>query len=337
MKKRSIAPTLRTYTSLLNGCTRGGLKSLEYLDKIRDEIDQNDIILNDITYNALISALAACNDHNEAIEVYSDMLKVGVEPGIATFGSLLFAASKDYVTGLVRAQRVWSEMIASGLSPDLQCYNLLLLCFRECCTNVPDSMKVVVAPASSVDEDDHGEEGDDGLPSSLGDGGKDSERTEDSVASSLGDEGKDSERMARKEEQVLLPFYLDLTQTRKLVLCLGRKDLRWLDDVSVLLDIFNESEMKPDIRTFHLLAYLVLDNGYLVSEMEKRGVSPDSKFMVASIRMQAQHGNITEAKVSSEMTQIPGSESIILTQLESSFHERSKVHKKALGIPIHVV
>ncbi len=265
MKKRAIDPTNHTYTSLFSACSRSGPRSLDYLSRIRDEIDRRNVVLNTIASNALISALASCGKHEEAFEVYSDMQKAQLLPQAHTFSSLLSAAASDHVTGLVHAQRVWSEMIACGIRPDLQCYSLLLQCLRD--AGVPQGMRRAVEKEEEV-------------------GGL---RSEDVVV--------------RPWAQA--PFTVSRDRQLTLFLGGGRrrwerrgerKEVRWMEkeDSSWLLG----EAGKVGVKLFHLLASLVLDPAHLLAEMERRRVRPDGPLMVAAIRTQAHLGNFQLARVS---------------------------------------
>lgn len=285
MKKRRLLPTDRTYTSLFNACAEAGPKSLVYLEKIQAEIERRSIHLNLIASNALIAALASCEQHENAFQVYLDMLKMNVSPDIQTFGSLLAAASKDLERGLEKAQRVWSEMLASSFSPDLYSYNLLLRCLRD--AGIPENMK---QPAM-VEK---------GIPKITESRlriltSKQSTRTD--MSSTGRDKGENSsvEIIGRIESTAVVHFIL--SPGHKLTLYIDPKGLRWVNEVEVIAAL-KQAKTRLDIRTFHLLASLVVDSEYLLQKIAtRRGVEPDSRFMVAAIRMQAQLRNIEGAKV----------------------------------------
>ncbi len=279
MKKRAITPTDHSYTSLFNACSKAGPHSLNYLNKIREEIERRNVVLNTIPSNALISALVSCGMPEEAFEVYSDMLKAQLEPQVQTFCSLLAAASADLVTGLEKAQRVWREMVACGIVPDLPCYLVLLQCLRH--AGVPQGMREMAekewGEKEVVVEVRRKEEG----------GGVESVYKDDVLV--------------KPRSQV--PFVLSSNRQLTLYLGGGRrkwgkwngKEVRWIEkaDVDWLL-----GEVKGvEVRLFNVLASLLLDPGYLLSEMERRKVEPDGPLMVAAIRTQAHLGNLQGAKV----------------------------------------
>ena len=273
MKKHAILPTDHTYTSLFAACTEAGPKASEILNKIRTEIDRRDVLLNNIATNALISALAACGKNEEALQVYLDMHNKRIEPDVQTFGSLFLSAARDEEGGLEMAQRVWSEMAASGVQPDLHSYNMMVQCLRDGGTpqQVEDNEKQVTVSLFDVEQ----------LKKRNDDS---SDRTRVAV---LGVSGK---------------VDISLSTSCSISLNFGRTraargvPLRWLDREDVER-VFAEMEMFPDIRTFHLLAQLMVDPSYLLIMMDKCRVIPDAKFMIAAIRMQSQLGNTDGAKV----------------------------------------
>ena len=53
-----------------------------------------------------------------------------------------------------------------------------------------------------------------------------------------------------------------------------------MDEVAAL----KQAKTRLDIRTFHLLASLVVDSGYLLQKIAtRRGVEPDSRFIVVDM------------------------------------------------------
>lgn len=297
LKKCALLPTNPTYTSLFKACARAGLESQEYLKKIQAEIERRNVILNQIAMNALISALAACERHEEAFQVYLDMPKLRLEPSMHTFSSLLQAASKDRVGGLETAQRVWTEMLACGFQPDVYSYNLLLMCLRD--AGIPESMEQSVSGSGEeeVPRDSH----------EMETGTTDSKEMTRRPASSP---------VAKATSLVswtLFPTikqtpserkgqFLNQRESKKLTLSLGKGNLRWLEEgeVEQLLESMQMVGLKPDIRTFQLLASLLVSAPFLLQQMEVHGVALDKKCVVTMIRAQALLGNLEEARVSVE-------------------------------------
>jgi hypothetical protein len=131
MKKRALLPTDHTYSSLFGACGSAGPAGSDILDKVMAEVERRNVRPNTIATNALIAALALCRREQEAMQAYLDMVKTSSEPDLCTFGALLLAVGKDKTGGLEVAKRVWSEMLASGLKPDLHSYNMALQVLRD--------------------------------------------------------------------------------------------------------------------------------------------------------------------------------------------------------------
>ena len=279
MKKRSLLPSDHTYSSLFAACAEAGPKASTILDKVQDEIERRSVMLNNISTNALITALASCGRHDDALGIYSDMFKRNMNPDLHTFGALLLVAAGDRDGGFEVAQRVWSEIIASGMNPDLHCFNVLLQCVRGSGVNHSNTESVNERRSVSV-------------TANL-----------DFTADNLANQRHD---LTNIELRVTGVTNFTLGQGSRLKVHLGhvegrRKEppLRWLEveDVELLFALFKSLKLRPEIRTFHLLAHLCLDPSLLVRKMGKRKILPDSRFVVAAIKMQAQLGNLAGAKV----------------------------------------
>lgn len=133
MKKCGLSPTERTYCSLFHGCAIAGNKSLIIFDKIVAEMERRGITPGTITSNAMIRALALCEEPDQALEVYESMTSSHTPVDLHTFSALLMAAmARTNVDGLKMAVGVWNELRRSDMTPDVYCYNLLLECLKEC-------------------------------------------------------------------------------------------------------------------------------------------------------------------------------------------------------------
>ena len=131
LKKRGLLPTDYTYSSMFAACGSAGPPALDVLNKVRSEMERRDVPFNTITANSLMSALALCGKHAEAIEIYMDMEKMNIRPDIYTYGGLLVTMAKDRKSGVGVAQGVWSEMTKSAIVPDLHCHNMVLQVLRD--------------------------------------------------------------------------------------------------------------------------------------------------------------------------------------------------------------
>jgi len=133
MKKCALVPTDRTYSSLFHGCAVAGSGSLEIFDKIVAEMERRSVNPATITCNAMIQALALCDEPDRALEVYDSMISSNTPVDLHTFSALLMAAlAKTNDDGMKMTVGVWNELRGSDMAPDIYCYNLLLECLKEC-------------------------------------------------------------------------------------------------------------------------------------------------------------------------------------------------------------
>lgn len=303
MKKRALLATDHTYSSMYAACGGAGEAGGPILDKVRAEMERRDVRPNTIVSNSLMAALALCGRHQEAMQVYLQMSSTYTEPDLCTFGALLLAVGKDRTRGLGVAMRVWSEMAASGLTPDLYSYNMLLQVLRDAgLEGVPDGgvagepmrRPVPCVPIAIL-------QGEMGMaPKAVGgDAGVAIEGVEEWITDT---EAFENYLFVKKKVE------FKMSESHMLVLHVGGASpdatptTRWLEKRSVedLFAAMKISRVKPDIHTFQLLVHLTLDPTHLLVTMRERGVGPDSKFMGAAITQQAKHlNNLQGAKVRS--------------------------------------
>ena len=306
MKKRALPPTDHTYSSMYAACGGAGEAGGPILDKVRAEMERRDVRPNTIVSNSLMAALALCGRHQEAMQVYLQMSSTYTEPDLCTFGALLLAVGKDRTQGLGVAMRVWSEMAASALTPDLYIYNMLLQVLRDaglegvatgCVAGEPSRRPVPSVPIAML-------QGKMGVASkAAGDVGVPMEGVKEWIAD---DEDSENYLFVKKKIE------FKINESHMLVLHVGGASpdatptTRWLEKRSVedLFAAMKLSGVKPDIHTFQLLVHLTLDPAHLLVTMRERGVELDSKFMGAAITQQAKHlNNLQGAKVRSRFTQ----------------------------------
>ena len=285
LKKRALLPTDHTYSSMFGACGAAGPGGAAVLDKVRAEMERRNVCANTIVNNAMISALALCGRVEEAMQAYVDMAKTHSEPDLCTFGALLLTVGKDKTRGMGVARRVWSEMTASKLSPDLHSYNMMLQVLRDA------GLEGVVDEEGRV----------------LNAYGKLLKRTIPHVDTEtlwgVGGVSVEEERKKERSDGVKRELYVrgrvefELSEGRVLVLHVGslKQDgpltTRWLEQHSIetLFSALKQSRLKPDIRTFQLLMHLTLDPAHLLVTMRERKVAADSKLMVAAVTQQATH------------------------------------------------
>lgn len=277
MKKRALLPTDHTYTSMFAACGMAGPVASPILDKVQAEMERRDVFPNTIVTNALIAALAQCGRHDDALQAYLNMSKQNLLPDLFTFGSLLVAMAKDKHRGLELAQRVWSEMRASGLEADLHSFNMVLQVLRDAGLDgvvMEAGQRRLHTETILLDKEEEVDE---------------KRRTSSKIT--LFVQGKAGFTLS---DDVTLSMSVGSISPR------GPPTLRWLDRASVecFYAALKQRRLKPDIHTFHLLVHLTLDPSHLLKTMEERKVKADGKFMTAAITQQATRlQNLRGAKV----------------------------------------
>lgn len=272
LKKRQLVPSHHTYSSLFGACAAvGGQEGAEILSKLQVEMDKRNVILNDISYNALLTALVKCDLLEKSFEAFSNMSQMGIAPTVETFSILLLAASKDNREGIDRALRIWTEMITLEIVPDSKCYGSLLLCLRN-------------GGASSLllEECSH---------------------TTMIPAITLTKETDATSKIAEKSLNLVADCFMTIELTSDFnfkVYFMPEKKQRWIenDGLDMFLQYLKSEQICVDVRLFHLLVPLIPDTEYLLKSMETFCASPDDQCILAMIRCRLSLGDQTGAKVS---------------------------------------
>lgn len=128
-------PTNSIVTCLINSCGESpfreyGMKRLEWL--LQHLRTQQCRELNKIQYHAAIKAYGKLGDIKQASNLVSEMIKKNMMPGVETFNMLLIGCVSDRESGTTLALKVFKRMKQYGISPDINTYNLLLRCIRDC-------------------------------------------------------------------------------------------------------------------------------------------------------------------------------------------------------------
>lgn len=87
LDKLGLAPTVHTYTNMINACVRAGEteRAIAYLK----EMEEAGVAPNEVTYTALIKGLAADADMEGVRKMLNTMRKKGLTPNVRTFDTIL--------------------------------------------------------------------------------------------------------------------------------------------------------------------------------------------------------------------------------------------------------
>ena len=234
-------------------------------------MERRNVILNIVSFNALMVALVKCGHPERSFEVYSSMSQLGISPSVETFSTLLLAASKDDQNGIDGAFRTWVEMRATGIQPDSQCYGSLLLCLRD--AGVSSTLLEPCDHSTIVP------------PLTLG-----------SRVTKL--DAVPTEKVLHLVADGVVEVALDQDMHFKLLFISGKKR-RWIENegLDIFLDHMKKEGLRIDIKLCHILVSLVPDIEYLLQKMKSYGVAPDDHCILAAIRHKLLLGDQSGAKV----------------------------------------
>ncbi|XP_020290829.1 pentatricopeptide repeat-containing protein 1, mitochondrial [Pseudomyrmex gracilis] len=137
-KKHQLQPNSPTFVSLLNACAfcEDSEVALEYLNKLRQLLYEQQFPLNQTHYNVMIKAYSWHNQILEAFQLADEMRDKRIPIEEITYNSLFHAAISDKKAGLRHALIVWHLMRLKNVKPSVRTYNLLLRSMRD--TNFGD-------------------------------------------------------------------------------------------------------------------------------------------------------------------------------------------------------
>ena len=93
MQQQGIVPNIITYNAVISACEKG--KQPERALEILDKMQQQRIVPNIITYSALISACEKGKQPERALEIFDKMEEQSIAPDIITYNALISACERN--------------------------------------------------------------------------------------------------------------------------------------------------------------------------------------------------------------------------------------------------
>lgn len=147
MKKRGLQVNGPVYAALFAACSKTihpneGLRLATNLRKI---MIQNGHPINEIVYNAMITAFGRCGDIETAFQLVDEMKDKKLTLKVDTMNHLLQVCCSDREYGFRHALYVWHKIYRRKLVPDVYSFNLMIRCTRDCGIGTVNEMKNVIA------------------------------------------------------------------------------------------------------------------------------------------------------------------------------------------------
>ncbi|XP_013866828.1 pentatricopeptide repeat-containing protein 1, mitochondrial [Austrofundulus limnaeus] len=314
LKKRGMYASDATYTALFNACAEAPSKQAgcQQAMKLKEELRLKNFPLSTIMYHALLKSHAITNNLQACVHTLREMLQKGHAVTQETFHYLLMGCVSDKGIGFRLALQMWRQMLHSGITPDLQNYNLLLRAARDCGIGDPaTATNILLRPDHNKRTKTKGGRGVINV---------------DLLESQLflqqdpngGSQGKESTHLVpvRQTENVPLPVdpeseatapsLLDLFEGKPCsVVSLGTVDavsdrLALIGGVGGFLEKLEEKKLGPDLRTLTLLADTMEPSHQalqlLLKSAKQHRVKLDCAFFNTVIRNMARRSSLEDAK-----------------------------------------
>lgn len=124
MREEGVAPTLTTYTVLIDGHAR--MQRFDKAHKLLNEMEQHGLKPNAVTYNAILNGYCRSLRIQEAKQLFTWMDEVGglLEPNVITYSTLIYALAKS--GDFVEVNKLMSRMKEKKIRPTTVTFNGLI-------------------------------------------------------------------------------------------------------------------------------------------------------------------------------------------------------------------
>ena len=150
-----VNPDIITYNTVIKGLslkTEGIVGSqqieeiLQEIERVKDEISENDLKPNDITYNTMIDACVKSNNINKAFDFFEEMKKASnIKPDIFTYSTLIKGLKRPDSLGEegVNLEKVFKIFQEIKLSKSVKIDEVIYNCVIDACFKFGNYQKAV--------------------------------------------------------------------------------------------------------------------------------------------------------------------------------------------------
>jgi pentatricopeptide repeat protein len=124
MQEKHIEPDVALYNVLLAACGMAG--EIQRLRDVYKMMMSKEISPDVVTYSTLVCALVKNGRPDEALEIYDSAILGKKVNSIRLFNVAIKACANIRVGGASKAQKIWKQMLVSGVKPDAQLFTTLI-------------------------------------------------------------------------------------------------------------------------------------------------------------------------------------------------------------------
>ncbi|KAI9565645.1 hypothetical protein GHT06_009437 [Daphnia sinensis] len=268
MKKRGFDPKDCHYTALFNSCANSPWKvdGLHRAKLLRQQLSEQNVLLNRAQYHAMIKAFGHCGEINTALQIVDEMVSNNLIATTESFNFLLQACISLPDEGFARAVLVWRKLRNMRVTPSIFSYNLMLRTVRDCDAKDVNGQQNPIESVLLLEE----------KPNLQGNGMLNQSILTTSELMTITDQL--TVRPNLLAEKIKSSNIMALTGLEKM-----ENRLALLGGIEGFLEEMNKDHVRPDIKTFSLLLETIASNPneekVLVEQMKICGVTPDISFL----------------------------------------------------------